>query len=166
MSARLEYRPNEMWNVGVSASRGSYLREFAQSSLVPGTSRGDYRQLVLAHDVSFAWHHLQIWGEVYASRFEIPRVGDADTLAYYLEAKYKFTPRFFGALRWNQQLFDRIPERATEVKWGHDVWRIDVAPGFRFTPHTQIKFQYSLQHGDSGTREFTRTIATQFTLRF
>lgn len=166
VSARLGYRPNQMWNVGISASRGAYLREFAESSLASGTSRGDYRQLVLAHDVSFAWHHLQIWGEIYASRFEIPRVGDADTLAYYLEAKYKFSPRLFGALRWNQQLFDRIPERGTEAKWGHDVWRIDLAPGFRFTPHTQIKFQYSLQHGDSGTRDFTRTIATQFTLRF
>jgi hypothetical protein len=166
VSARAGYRPNQMWNVGISASRGPYLREFAQASLAPGTSRGDYRQLVLAHDVSFAWHHLQVWGEIYASRFEIPKVGDADTIAYYVEAKYKFTPRLFGALRWNQQLFDRIPDRGNETKWGNDVWRIDLAPGFRFTPHTQIKFQYSLQHGDSGTRDFTRMIATQFTLRF
>ena len=166
VSARLGYRPNQMWNVGISASRGSYLREFAESSLPRGTARGDYRQLVLAHDVSFAWHHLQLWGEIYASRFEIPRIGDADTLAYYLEAKYKFTPRFFCALRWNQQLFDRIPDRGRMTKWGHDVWRVDLAPGFRFTPHTQIKFQYSLEDGDSGTRDFTRTIATQFTLRF
>ena len=166
VSARLAYRPNQMWNVGVSASGGSYLREFAERTLVSGDSRGDYRQLVLAHDVAFAWHHLQVWGEIYASRFEIPRVGDADTLAYYLEAKYKFTPRLSGALRWNQQLFDRIPERGIPVKWGRDAWRVDVAPAFRFTPHTQLKFQYSLQHGDSGRRDFTRTLAMQFTLRF
>jgi hypothetical protein len=164
--ARLAYRPNQMWDVGVSASRGSYLREFAGRTLAAGHSRGDYRQLVVAQDVTFAWHHLQIWGEIYVSRFEIPKVGDADTLAYYVEAKYKFTPRFFGALRWNQQLFDRIPERGQPAKWGHDVWRVDVAPGFRFTPHTQLKFQYSLQHGDSGTRDFTRMLAAQFTLRF
>jgi hypothetical protein len=166
VSARLGYRPNPMWDVGVSASSGSYLRESAERSIAAGHSRSDYRQQVLAHDVAFAWHHLQLWGEVYAARFEIPRVGDADTLAYYLEAKYKFTPRFFGAMRWNQQLFDRIPDRGQLAKWGHDVWRVDFAPGFRFTPYAQLKFQYSLQHGDSGRRDYTRTLATQYTLRF
>ncbi|MGH7958522.1 MAG: hypothetical protein ACREH8_16140, partial [Opitutaceae bacterium] len=165
-SARLGYRPNQMWTLGVSASRGSYLREFAGRPLAPGASRGDYRQIVLAHDIGYAWRHLQVWAEIYASRFEIPGIGDADTLAWYVEAKYKFTPRLFGALRWNQQLFDRIPDRGTTTKWGHDVWRVDFAPGFRFTPHTQLKFQYSLLHGERGTRDFSRTVAAQFTLRF
>ena len=166
ISARLGYRPDQMWNVGISASSGSYLREFAARSIPRGHSRGDYQQKVLAHDIAFAWHHLQVWGEIYASRFEIPNVGNADTLAYYVEAKYKFTPRLFGALRWNQQLFDRIPDRGRSTTWGHNVWRIDLAPGYRFTPHTQLKFQYSLQQGDSGARDYTRTLATQFTLRF
>ena len=166
ISARLGYRPSPMWSLGVSASRGSYLREQAGRTLPPGQSRDDFRQMVLAHDIGYAWHHLQVWAEIYASRFEIPSVADADTLAYYVEAKYKFTPRFSGALRWNQQLFNRIPERGVDAKWGHEVWRVDLAPSFRFTPHTQLKFQYSLQHGDSGTRDFTRTLALQFTVRF
>jgi hypothetical protein len=165
-SGRLGYRPNPTWDVGVSASAGTYLREFAGPTVPARYYRGDYRQLVLAHDLAFAWHHLQLWGEIYASRFEVPNVGDADTVAYYAEAKYKFTPRFFGALRWNQQLFDRIPDRLGPTKWGRDVWRVDLAPGFRFTPHTQLKFQYSLQHGDSDSRDFTRVLAVQYTLRF
>lgn len=165
-TARVGYRPNQMWNVGVSASTGPYLREFAESTLAAGFNRGDYRQRVLAADVSFAWHHVQLWGELYASRFQIPRVADADTVAYYVEAKYKFTPRFFAALRWNEQLFDTIPDRGAQTRWGRNVWRVDLAPGFRFTPHTQLKFQYSLQHGDSGPRDFSRLLATQFTVRF
>jgi len=165
-STRLGYRPNPMWNFGVSASTGPYLREFAERSVLVHHTRGDYRQQVLSSDMAFAWHHLQLWAEVYASRFEIPVVGDADTLAYYVEAKYKFTPRFFGALRWNQQLFDTIADRGTQTRWGRELWRVDLAPGFRFTPHTQLKFQYSLQNGDNGRREYTRLLATQFTLRF
>jgi hypothetical protein len=166
LSARIGYRPNPTWNFGLSASGGSYLREFADESLPAGYGRDDYRQLVLAQDLTFAWRHWQIWAEIYASRFEIPRVGDADTLAYYAEAKYKFTPRFSGALRWNQQLFNRILHDGQPTRWGHNVWRIDLAPTFRFTPHTQLKFQYSLQNGDSGEREHTRLMAVQFTLRF
>lgn len=166
VSTRLGYRPNQMWNIGVSASSGPYLREFADRSFAPRRGRGDYRQLVLAQDIAFAWHHLQIWSEIYAARFEIPKVGNADTLAYYAEAKYKFTPRFFGAVRWNRQVFGRIPDRGTQVRWGHDVWRVDAGPGFRFTPHMQLKFQYSLQRGDSGARNTTRLLAAQFALRF
>ena len=155
-----------MWDVGVSASEGSYLREFAGPTVPAGLGRGDYRQRVLAQDVRFAWHHLQVWTEIFVARFESPLVGALDTSAYYLEAKYKFTPQFFGALRWNQQLFGNISHRGVPTRWGHDVWRVDAAPGFRFTPHIQLKFQFSLQHGDSGARAYSRSLATQLTVRF
>jgi hypothetical protein len=166
VAARLGYRPSPMWNVGVSASRGIYLREFAESTVVTGFSRSDYTQTVIAHDLAFAWHHLQIWAEIYASRFEVPTVGEADTVAYYMEAKYKFSPRFSGAVRWNQQVFNRIPDRGVMTRWGKNIWRIDIAPAFRFTSHTQLKFQYSLQRGDSGDRDYTRMLATQLVVRF
>ena len=124
---------------GFSASAGSYLRPFAQNSLAPGQSRDGYRELVLGQDAAFAWHHLQIWTEIYAARFEIPTVGHADTLAYYAEVKYKVTPQLFGALRWNQQLFGTIVDRRVPTRWGHDVSRLDLAAAFRFTPNTQLK---------------------------
>ena len=166
ISARVGYRPNQMWNVGFSASEGAYLRESAERSLAAGRNRGDYLQWVIAHDVSFAWRHWQVWGEIYGSRFEIPNVGDADTIAYYVEAKYKFTPQFSGALRWNEQQFSTIIHRGVRTQWGQDIWRVDFAPAYRFTPHTQLKLQYSLQHGDSGPRSTTRSLAAQLLLRF
>jgi hypothetical protein len=166
VSARLAYRPSPMWQAGVSASAGSYLRQQAEEELPRGVGRAAYRQTVVAGDVAVAWHHWQLWAEVYASRFAIPRVGNADTAAYYVEAKYKFTPQLFGAVRWNQQVFARMGAGAAAVPWGHDVWRVDVAPGYRFTPHTQLKLQYSLQHGDSGARDTTRLLAAQAVVRF
>ena len=86
-SARVGLRPNQMWNFGFSVSNGSYFRAEAQQTLPPGRDIGDYRELVVGQDASFAWHHLQVWAEVYEARFKVPRVGNADTLAYYLEAK-------------------------------------------------------------------------------
>lgn len=167
MSGRLGYRPNPMWNLGVSASTGTYLRPLATATLASGFHRGDYEQTVLAQDISFAWHHLQLWAEAYQARFAIPTVGDAETFSYYVEAKYKFMPRFFGAVRWNQQLFGTLPTVAGGVAhWGRETWRLDVAPTFRFTPHLQIKLQYSLQHERDGPREFSHLLATQLGLRF
>jgi hypothetical protein len=167
VSGRLGDRPNEMWNLGVSASAGSYLSPTAKPTLPAGHSLDDYREIVLGQDAGFAWHYWQIWAECYETRFAIPLVGNADTVAYYFEAKYKFTPQFFGALRWNQQFFSTIPNgTGGSVRWGRDIWRVDVAPGYRFTPHTELKIQYSIQHESLTSRWLSHTVAVQFTVRF
>jgi hypothetical protein len=93
-------------------------------------------------------------------------IGHVGTVSYYTEAKYKFTPQFSGAVRWNQQLFGTIPDAAGATGWGRDVWRVDLAPGYRFTAHTQLKLQFSLQHDDGIPHPYTQTVASQFMLRF
>ena len=166
-SSRVGFRPNEAWNFGFSASEGPYFRREAESTLPPGRDIDDYREIVLGQDVSFAWHHLQVWAEFYEARFEVPRVGNADTFAYYVEAKYKFTPQFFGALRWNQQLFGTVNDGyGHDVRWSQDLGRIDIAAAYRFTPHAQLKLQYGFQHQTTGAGDDNHLFAAQFTVRF
>lgn len=166
VSGRLGYRPSHRWNLGVSASTGIYLQPFAAATIPAGRRFGDYRQTVLAHDLTFAWRHFQLWAEVTAARFEIPGVVDADTVAAYVETKYKFTPQLSGALRFNKQWFDTIPDRGGLTRWGRNQWRIDFAPAYRFTTQTQVKLQYSLQNGDNGRRNYSHSAAAQLTVRF
>lgn len=167
VNARLGVRPNTLWRLGVSASYGPYLRSETAPDIPAGRGIGSYHQILLGQDISFAWHHWQLWAEVYESRFEVPNARHADTLAWYVEAKYKFTPELFAALRWNQQLFTTLPDdNGGLAKWGRDVWRIDAALGYRFTPHTQLKLQHSLEHETSGPRGYRNIFAAQFTLRF
>jgi hypothetical protein len=167
VSARMGYRPNPMWNIGASWSNGPYLRESASPTIPPGHHFDDYRQVVLAQDVSFAWHHLQLWAEFFEARFEIPGVGDADTFSYYAEARYKLTPRLSGAVRWNQQTFSSFPNGASGGRaWGSDTWRVDLAPTFRFSAHTQVKIQYSFQHNDVSARDTQHLLALQFVIKF
>src|SRR6184192_15187 len=166
-SARLGFRPDQAWNFGFSASDGAYFRPEAERTLPHSRDIDDYRELVLGQDVSFALHHLQLWAEFYEARFEVPRVGNADTFAYYLEAKYKFTPQLFGAIRWNQQLFSTISDGyGHNVRWSPDLGRIDVAATYRFTPHFQLKFQYDFQHETTGPGDDNHLFAAQFTVRF
>ena len=169
-SGRIGYRPDEAWNLGVSASMGSYLMPQAAPTLAPGYGLGDYRSILFGQDASYAWHHWELWAEVFESRFEIPDVGNADSLAYYIEAKYKFTPQLFGALRWNQQLFNKVPDDDGDGEtypWTDDQWRIDAALTYRLTPHMQAKLQYSLMQLDDGdSTACQQFVAIQFTLRF
>jgi hypothetical protein len=176
-SGRLGLRPDEAWDVGFSASEGSYLRDSAAPTIPAGRSFGDYRETVLGQDVSYSWHHFQAWAEFYETRFEIPAVTNADTAAYYLEGKYKFTPQFSGAIRWNQQLYAnvavpglnfpvaaRVP--AHQQAWGNDLWRIDVAPAYRFTPYLQLKLQLSLEEGTPGANGVVPLTSAQLTIRW
>ena len=166
-SGRVGFRPNEAWNLGFSASEGSYFRREAERTLPPGRDIDDYREFVLGQDASFAWHHLQVWAELYEARFQVPNVGDADTFAYYVEAKYKFTPQFFGALRWNQQLFATINDGyGHNDHWSPDLGRIDIAATYRFATHAQLKLQYSFQHETTAPGDDNHLLAAQFTLRF
>ena len=164
-SGRAGFRPNEMWNLGFSASGGPYQTPDAAESLPPGRDIGDYRELVLAQDVSFAWHHLQLWAEFFETRFQVPRIGNADTFSYYLEAKYKITAQLFAALRWNQQLFGTVPDEDERAKWGNDIWRIDAALGYRFTDYLQGKLQYSFSRQQT-LRDGENLLAAQLTVKY
>jgi hypothetical protein len=167
VNGRIGYRPNEAWNFGLSASDGPYFRPEAESTLPIGRGIGDYREILIGQDISYAFHHLQLWAEFYEVRFQVPRVGNADTFAYFLEGKYKFTPQLFGAMRWNQQLFATVPDGAGgSARWGRDLWRMDTSLAYRFTAHTQLKLQYSFQDTDADSRDLRHTLAAQFTLRF
>ncbi len=166
-SARLGYRPSEEWNLGVSSSYGTYLESEAESTFVPGHDFSDYGQITIAQDASYAWHHIQLWAECYESRYQVPTVGNLDTVAYYIEAKYKFTPQFFAAVRWNQQYYNSIPDGfGGTTKWGGDLSRIDIAGTYRFSPHIQAKLQYSFTDEDASTRRHNNLVAGQLTVRF
>ena len=139
----------------------------AAGTLPPGKGIGDYRAILLGQDVSYAWHHWQLWAEFFETRFEVPYVGNADTFAYYIEAKYKFTPQLFGALRWNQQVYSSVPDGSGGTSpWGNDIWRIDAALTYRFTPHIQGKLQYSFLRQDFPFYENQHLVALQVTVRF
>jgi hypothetical protein len=163
-SGHVAIRPNESWNLGLSGSVGPYMNTDARSTLPIGKNIDNYNQYLLGQDISFAWRHLQVWAEVFESRFEVPTVGDADTLAYYIEAKYKITTQFFGALRWNEQFYSNIA--ASDHPWGNAIWRVDAALGYRFTDYLQTKVQYSFSHQDAPLQQGEQLVAAQLTIKF
>jgi hypothetical protein len=167
VTGRLGYRPNASWNIGTSYSSGAYMLADPNGTLPRGTDRGDFRQDTLGFDASYAHHHFELWGELMLSRFEVPRVGDADTLAYYLEAKYKITESLFVALRWNQQFFDDVSDgRGGSAEWDRDLFRADFAVGYRFNRWLETKLQYSYGQEQGPNANGDNLLAAQVTWRF
>ncbi|HEX3730467.1 MAG TPA: hypothetical protein VHV47_11725 [Opitutaceae bacterium] len=177
IDARLALQPDEAWSVGLSAGEGPYLDAGAAPSVPAGRSFSAYREIVLGQDASYAWHHFQAWAELYEARFEVPAVANADTAAYYVEARYTFAPRFSAGLRWNQQIYAPLqapagflagvgPVPAHSQDWGAGVREIDFAPEYRLTAYVQLKVQLSLERGASGASGTVPLAAAQLTLRW
>jgi hypothetical protein len=167
VSGRLGFRPVPEWNHGVSFSLGPYLSPEVSTALPAGKGINDYDQFTLGYDVSHAWHQWEWWGEVFLTRFEVPNVGDADLAAYYLEAKYKITAGLFAAARWNQELYGTVGNGlGGQETWGNDMYRIDLALGYRFTRHLQTKLQYSFGHRTGSLQQGEQLLAAQVTLQF
>jgi len=167
VSGRLGFRPAPDWNHGISFSLGPYLTAEASDELPSGKTISDYFQYTLDYDVSYSFRRWQLWGEVFLSRFEVPNVGNADLIAYYLEVKYKITSGLYAAARWNQELFAKINNGfGAEVPWGNDMYRIDLALGYRFTRHLQTKLQYSFGHRNASLQQGEQLVAAQVTVKF
>ncbi len=162
VSGRIGHRPNPAWNLGVSFSRGHYMNGDPDRTLLEGARLGDFHQTVIGHDLSYAHGHLQLWGEVYLSRFGVQRLGELSTAAYYVEAKYKVTPQFFTAFRWGQQFFENVAGRP----WDGRASRGEFAVGYRFNQRIQGKIQLGLTSEDRPAPQGRHFTAAQLTFRF
>lgn len=163
-TGRVGLRPSPEWTLGSSFSHGPYMQDFASRTLPVGTSVNDFTQTTWGIDAGYAHRKWQLWSELIAARFEVPRVGDVDVLSGFVEAKYKITPQLWAATRWNQAFFSDIPGLTTE--WDRDAWRLDLALGYRFTEHVQVKLQYSLGDKRGNDQEGNHLGAMQVTVRF
>ncbi len=168
-TTRLGYTPNAAWDFGNSFSYGSYLVDGAErrATFPAGYDRGSFTQITLGWDLTYAKRHWEFWSEVVISRFQVPNVGNADSLSYYFESRYKITPKLFTGLRWNQQFFDSVPDGAGGNRhWDRNIWRIDASLGYRFTRNAQAKIQYSLNNEQNNSGQADSLFAGQVTLKF
>ena len=110
-----------------------------------GTAWYDYSQTMAGADVAWAHGHLEVWSEVNWSSWEVPgQVGTVALVSYFVESKWKFSPGWWLASRWNQQLYDDITDSAgNQVAWDNDVWRIEACVGWQVDRTVTLKAQYS-----------------------
>ncbi|MFT3782716.1 MAG: hypothetical protein QM790_11935 [Nibricoccus sp.] len=166
-TGRLGYHPNPTWHFGLSWSSGTFLDAAAHPPLRAGARLSDYKETVFGGDIAFAWRHWQVWAEAISTKFAIPGVADPHVFSWYVESKYKFTARIFGALRVGQQTYSKIPDATGgAIRWDRDVTAIDFAPTFRLAAHLQAKLQYSLQREEGDPKHWSHLTAAQMTLRF
>ncbi|MCW5891393.1 MAG: hypothetical protein KIT14_12700 [bacterium] len=175
VTGHLGWSPSAAWALGLSASSGPYLREATQ--LAQGQRTRDFRQILAGADARWAWRKLELWSELYFSRFEVPILNavsrrpatsiDADVMAWYVEGRWKLPHGVWLALRWNQEWFAKVqPSRGEEVAWDRDTWRMDTGIGWRAGRYFQAKLQYAFNHQNGPLQQGEQLVVAQLTLRF
>jgi len=164
VTGRIGYRPDAAWAFGLSASQGTYLTDEAESTLVAGESRGDFGYTVLGADFRWSHHHLQIQGEVIASRAQTTLAGDLDALSYYIEGRWKVSTALFFAARWAQgwnEDFTTIGSPDIRA-YDREIWRATAAAGMRLTKNILMKAEYSYNGGDANENTFALGFGVRF----
>jgi hypothetical protein len=159
-TARLAYRPDAAWALGLSLSRGSYLEPEGEKLLPVGMDRGDLAHSVIGVDARWAHRDLIISGEIIASDFETLEVGDLRSLSYYLQARWKAAPGFWLAGRFGQTFHNSADgPGGAPLEWAPDHWRAELSAGYRFTPDLLVKAQYSYSQADGDPAGFSNHLA-------
>ena len=137
VSARVGVTPVPGLILGVSASRGAFLDSALQDRY--GSGGNPFTQRALGVDAEYSIQYWLVRGEWVQSRWTLPAIAApfiTDPLtanAGYVEARYKFTPRLFGAARVDaltfsdirgQRIFGGLP-----ASWDASVQRIEAGGG-------------------------------------
>src|SRR5262249_22458769 len=114
--------------------------------------------------------HFELNGELTQAHLQVPAAGDARGRVWYLEPKYTFSPRWYGALRY---------ERG-DLPWAHwrfgTVWSaeqerfndLETGVGFRIIPGLLLKGSYRTEFGTSDPATFVEgcVVALQLSYTF
>jgi len=130
---------------GLSWTRGPYLNREVENHLPAGSRWRDFDQDVVGLDFQFSRGYLEFNGQLLRTGHEVPgHEADPEDLSYFLELKYTWTPRLYGALRYHDVELSYVDYPA------YGYWRtearkfraLEVGIGYRFNPELLLKVVY------------------------
>ena len=146
---RLVYAPLFGLELGTSFASGAYLNrnQVAADLTAMGKSANDFRQNVVGGDLAYSIGHLVLFSEVFYNSWETPGFDEnLNAVAFDVELKYSFLPRFFAAARFSRIDFQKIsdPEDVDgdgdlREPWDYDVDQLEVGVGYHFNRNGLLK---------------------------
>lgn len=141
---------------GLSWTQGPYLNDEIEHALPDGSQWRDYTQRVEGLDFQYSRGYLELSGQLLRTNYEVPyRDSAPDDSSYYLELKYTWTPRLYGAVRYQgiEVSYVDYPENHYWYKATNKFRLLEVGLGYRFSRDLLFKVAYETDHwDDSGYR--------------
>ncbi len=136
--------------IGIYATAGPYLGETVEPFVPQGERWRDFEQEVAGLDVRWSRGYFELNADLALSTYEVPtHDGTFDGTVWYVEPKYTWTPRFFTALRFEENDYVFIEPRAPVWRANTILFRdVEVGLGYRFGPDTLLKASYRVDRWD------------------
>jgi len=136
---------------GVTWTRGPYLNRESNHYLHDGSSWRDYKQRVWGLDMQFSRGYLEFNGQWLWTNYQVPYHGTSgEDSTWYLELKYTWTPRLYGAVRFQgvEVTYVGYPDYHYWYSRTNKFRVLEVGLGYRFSPDVQLKLDYQTDHWD------------------
>lgn len=142
---------------GLSWTQGPYLNRETNPYLPAGHQWRDYDQRILGFDFQFSRGYLELNGQVLHTRYDVPYQDNSDDTTYYLELKYTWTPRLYGAVRYQgvEASYVAYPEHTYWYAETSKFNILEAGVGYRFSPDVLLKVTYQTDHWDSSDYDYT-----------
>ncbi len=135
---RLAWHQGPALVVGTSGWVGPYLLD--DMSVLAGADASDFLNTGLGVDLAWTLRYVELHGEVYRAGWEHPTLPNLSVVSGYLEAKYKFRPRWHAAARLDAFEPNEIADGAGgRMSWDYPVRRAEYGVGFRPSPRVMTK---------------------------
>jgi len=152
---RLAVTPFAGLTLGGAYAWGAYMEEYD-----PATPQdvNAYVQKAVEFDVAFSRGHFVFYGEGVYNTWPVPlqtRDVTLNVFGYYLEGKYTFLPRLYGALRVSGLRFDSIYLDSADRPWDYPVTEWEGGFGYFLDKDVVLKLvrRETRIHGDSTPKD-------------
>jgi class 3 adenylate cyclase len=170
--AHPSYTANAAWQVipelriGASYDRGPYVTDSASFARVLPAGRhiNDYSQELIGAEVTVTRGYVEIRGEGFLDRWEVPNVRpDPVDRSYFIQAKLKLSPDIFIAGRFGQIFFNELPHSSGILdKWDRDVRRVQIGAGYRIAQNAELRAESMWTHTGVATDGDGGLVSLQF----
>ena len=147
-SGRVGWNPFIGFRLGVSASHGPYLSERVEDA---GVDQDKFAQTLVGLDLEYAIGHLQLFAEIYGSRWEVPNVDDDPVaVSWYVEGRYKLSgilPGLYVCARVGQIFANEIDRPSGgSATWERTSYRTEIGAGWFVYVNLLLKAEYEINH--------------------
>lgn len=136
---------------GLAWTQGPYLSRETNDNLPVGRRWRDYDQRALGIDVQFSRGYLEFNGQLLRTHYEVPYHDSIpDDSTYWLELKYTWTPRLYGAVRYQgvEVTYVGYPDYHAWYTETFEFRALEVGLGYRLDADLLLKLVYQADHWD------------------
>ena len=145
--------------MGTSVARGPFVTDAMSRAAPVASTASDFTQTAWGGDVEYSRDYYLVRLESIVSAWRIPQVAKPfvdlplRAVSTSIEGRYKFTPGFYAAGRFDHLGFSDVTGTATSGPWDAPVTRVEVGVGYSIMRNLLFKTSVQRNVRDAGRLE-------------